>query len=204
MSHVVQIGSNGVQSNDQEHEMPQVCTQGSLENTNLGEEVASAPAVNTPKQRFQQKEDGIFIQSWLNVLKDSIVGVDKKGDSFWKRIDEALNKHRDINYKERKLMALKGSLEASVKRTQNSASRAYSSSSNPLTPMSSEYNPSSPSLLRRPVGQKASKMKEKEKLVEMSSTPNVKYDSLKDDFKKIDLMSMFARDYARIEVKKSR
>ena len=36
----------------------------------------------------------------------------------------------------------------------------------------------------------------------MSSTPNVKYDSLKDDFKKIDLMSMFAQDFARIEGEK--
>lgn len=33
----------------------------------------------------------------------------------------------------------------------------------------------------------------------MSSTPNVKYDSLKDDLKKFDLMLMFARDYAHIE-----
>ncbi|CAL5213560.1 unnamed protein product [Lathyrus oleraceus] len=108
MPHVVLIGSSGVQSNDHEHKTPQVCTQGSLENTNLGEEVASAPVVNTPKQRFQQKEGEILIQSWLNVSKDSIVGVDKNGDSFWKRIDEAFNKHRDINYKERKSMTLKG------------------------------------------------------------------------------------------------
>lgn len=52
MPHVIQIGSSGVQSNDQEHETPQVCTQGSLENTNLGEEAAYAPVVNTPKQMF--------------------------------------------------------------------------------------------------------------------------------------------------------
>ncbi|KAI5386189.1 hypothetical protein KIW84_072664 [Lathyrus oleraceus] len=184
MPHMVLIGSSGVQSNDHEHKTPQVCTQGSLENTNLGEEVASAPVINTPKQRFQQKEGEILIQSWLNASKNSIVGVDKKGDSFWKRIDGAFNKHRDINYKERKSMALKGSLEVSPKRTKNSASRAYSSSSNPLTPTSSEHNPPSPSLLRRPIGQKATKRIEKEKLMEMSSTPNVKYGSLKDDFKK--------------------
>ncbi|CAK8575062.1 unnamed protein product [Lathyrus sativus] len=108
MSHVVQIGSSDVKSNDQEHETLQFCTQVSIENINHVEEVASAPVVNMSKQRFQQKEDEILIQSWLNVSKDSIVGVDKKGDSFWKRIGEAFTKHRDINYKERKSMALKG------------------------------------------------------------------------------------------------
>ncbi|XP_058772007.1 glutathione S-transferase T3-like [Vicia villosa] len=265
MPHVVQIGSSGVESNDQEHGTPQFCTQVSLENTNLGEEVASAPVVNTPKQRFQPKEDEILIQSWLNVSKDSLVGVDQKGDSFWKRIGETFNKHHDMNYKERKPTALKGrwhkinpsvqkfvgcykqalstqkngssennimqaayriyfqdegekftfesawrllkdepkwltgSSEASAKRTKNSASGAYSSSSNPPTPTSSEYNPSSPTLLRRPIGQKEAKRKEKEKIVEMS-TPDVKYEEFKDEFKKkTDLMSVFAQDYTRIE-----
>ncbi|CAK8562181.1 unnamed protein product [Lathyrus sativus] len=267
MPHGAQIGSSDAQPNDQEDETPQFCTQGSLETVNLGEEVASVRVVNMHKQRFQQKEDEILIQSWLNVSKDSIVGVDQKGDSFWKRIGEAYNKHRDINYKERKPTQLKcrwhkinpsiqkfvgcykqavstqqsgssesnimqaaykiyfqdegekftfeaawrllkdepkwlaGSSEASTKRTKNSASGAYSSSSNPQ--MSIEHDPSSPTLSRRPIGQKAAKRKEKEKLMEMSSTPNVKYDSLKDDFKKkFDLMSMFARDYARIEGEK--
>lgn len=99
MPHVVQIGSSGVQLNDQEH---------GEENTNLGEEVASAPVGNTSKQRFQPKEDEILIQSSLNVSNDSIVRVNQKGDSFWKRIGEASNKHRDINYKERKATSLKG------------------------------------------------------------------------------------------------
>ncbi|CAI8604271.1 unnamed protein product [Vicia faba] len=200
---LISFGSSGVQSNDQEHETQQFCTQGSVETINLGEEVASAPVAKTPKQRFQQKEDEVLIQSWLNVSKDSIVGVDQKGDSFWNRIGEAYNKHRDTNYKERKPMALKGrwhkinpsiqkfvgcykqavstqqsgssesniiqaaykiyfqdegekfifeaawrllkdepkwltgSSEASTKRTKNSASGAYSSSSNPPTPTSS-------------------------------------------------------------------
>ncbi|CAK8571990.1 unnamed protein product [Lathyrus sativus] len=92
------------------------------------------------------------------------------------------------------------SSEASTKRTKNSASGAYSSSSNPQ--MSSEHDPPLSNLSRRQIGQKATKRKEKEKLMEMSSTPNVKYDSFKDDFKKIDLMSMFARDYAHIEGEK--
>ncbi|CAI8607128.1 unnamed protein product [Vicia faba] len=232
------LGSSGVQSNDQEHETQQFCTQGSVETINLGEEVASASVAKTPKQRFQQKEDEVLIQSWLNVLKDSIVGVDKKGYGFWNRIGEAYNKHCDTNYKESKPMALKGrwhkinpsvqkfvgcykqavstqqsgssksnimqaaykiyfqdegekfifeaawrllkdepkwlagSSEASTKRTKNSASGAYSSSSNPPTPTSSGYNPPSPTLSRRPIGQKAAKRKEKEKFIEMSTTPN--------------------------------
>ncbi|CAK8563912.1 unnamed protein product [Lathyrus sativus] len=78
MPHGAQIGSSGAQSNDQEDETPQFYTQGSLETFNLGEEVASVRVVNTHKQRFQQKEDGILIQSWLNVSKDSIVGLIKK------------------------------------------------------------------------------------------------------------------------------
>ncbi|CAK8540244.1 unnamed protein product [Lathyrus sativus] len=69
--------------------------------------------------------------------------------------------------------------------------------------MSSEHDPSPPTLSRCSIGQKAAKRKEKEKLMEMFPTPNVKYDSLKDDFKKkIDLMSVFARDYAHIEGEK--
>jgi hypothetical protein len=60
---------------------------------------------------------------------------------------------------------LAGLTEPSAKRTKNSASGAYSSFSNPLTPTSSEYNPPSPTSLRRPMGQKAAKRKEKEKLV---------------------------------------
>jgi hypothetical protein len=58
--------------------------------------------VNTPIVRFQSKEDEFIIQSWLNILKDPIVGVNQKGESFWKRISEAYNKYRDKNYIERK------------------------------------------------------------------------------------------------------
>ncbi|XP_058766070.1 uncharacterized protein LOC131639604 [Vicia villosa] len=157
------------------------------------------------KQRFQQKDDEILIQSRPNVSKDSIVVVDKKGDNFLKKIGEAFNKYRDINYKERKLTTLKdegemftfeaawrllkeepkwlaGLSEAYAKRTKNSTSGAYFSSSNPLIPTSSEYNLPSPTLSCRPIGQKKAKMKEKEKLVKLSSTPNVKYDFLKDYF----------------------
>lgn len=56
-------------------------------------------------------------------------------------------------------------------------------SSNPPTPTSSEYNAPSPTLLHRPINQKTTKRKEKEKLVEIS-TPNIKYDDSKDELKK--------------------
>jgi hypothetical protein len=269
MSQPIQMGSSGIQTNDQERETPQFCTQDGLETINIGEEIGSASVVNTPKTRFQPKEDEVLIQSWVNISTDSIVGNDQKGDSFWKRVCEAYNKHRDKSYQERNHMALKGrwhkkinpsvqkfvgcykqavatkksgssesniilaayniyyqdehekftfehawrllkdepkwlagASEPSAKRTKNSATGAYSSSSNPPTPTSNEYNPPSPSILRRPMGQKAAKRKEKEKPVEMSN-PKVKLNSVHDDFnRKLELMSEFARDYARIEGEK--
>jgi hypothetical protein len=106
------MGSSGVQLNDQELETPQVCTQGGLETINLNEEVGNYPyhtsLVNTSKVKFQPKEDEILIQSWLNISKDPIVGIDQRGDSFWKRIDEVYNNYIDKNFQERKLTTLKG------------------------------------------------------------------------------------------------
>ncbi|CAJ2651620.1 unnamed protein product [Trifolium pratense] len=94
---------------------------------------------------------------------------------------------------------LGGETEPSTKRTKNSASGAYSSSSNPQTPTSSEYNPPSPTSLRRPMGQKAAKRKEKEKLVE-KSMPLEKIDDLQDDLKKkVGIMLEFSRNWTRLE-----
>ncbi|AES71048.1 glutathione S-transferase T3 [Medicago truncatula] len=108
MSHELQIGNSGVQSYDQETPTPKSCTQGGLETINLDQETGSAPAINTPKIRFQPNEDERLIQSWFNISKDSIVGIDQKGDSFWKKISEAYNNHYDKNCQERNFMALKG------------------------------------------------------------------------------------------------
>jgi hypothetical protein len=80
-----------VHLNDQDLETPQFCTQYGLETIN-----------------FQPKEDELLIQSCLNISKDTIVGIDKKGDSFWKRIGETYNNHRQKNFPERKPMTLKG------------------------------------------------------------------------------------------------
>jgi len=59
------------------------------------------------------------------------------------------------------------SVDASSKRTKTFATRAYSSNTNPETPIS-EYNPPSPTLIC-PQGRKAAKRKGKEKLGETSS-----------------------------------
>lgn len=73
---------------------------------------------------------------------------------------------------------------------------SYSSPSNPSIAMSCEYNLPSRTLLRRPIGQKTARRKEKEKFVEMS-TPKVKLNASEDD------IQIFARDYARIEGEKA-
>ncbi|AES90043.2 glutathione S-transferase T3 [Medicago truncatula] len=262
MSHGVQMENSRVQLNDQDIEASQPCTQDGMETINLCEEVGATSVANTLKTRFQPKEDELLIQSWLNISKDPIVGNGQRGGSFWKRIGEVYNNHRDKDFQERKPVVVKGRwhkkinpsiskfvgcykdvvalkksgasesnnisaakdiyyqdvrekftlenawkllrdepkwlagcvLEPSAKGTNNLASGAYSASSNPPTP-TSEYNPP-----QRPIGQKAAKKKGKEKPVEMS-TP--KFDALKDDFnKRLELMSGFARDYARIESEK--
>jgi hypothetical protein len=63
MPHGVQMSSSGIQSNHQELETPQFCTQGGSNIINYGEDVGSAPVVNTPIVRFQSKEDEFIIQS---------------------------------------------------------------------------------------------------------------------------------------------
>jgi hypothetical protein len=60
-----------------------------LETIILGEEVEITSVVNTSKTRFQPKEDELPFQSWLNISRGLIVGIDQKGDSLWKRIGEA-------------------------------------------------------------------------------------------------------------------
>jgi hypothetical protein len=88
MLHGIQMTNIGMQSNNQGLETPQFCTQGEMETINLGDEVGSTLVVNKPKTRFQLKEDESIIQSWVNISKDPIVGVDQKGESFWKKIGE--------------------------------------------------------------------------------------------------------------------
>ncbi|KAJ1443179.1 putative glutathione S-transferase [Sesbania bispinosa] len=55
---------------------------------------------------FTDKEDKLLIQSWLNISKDAVVGVDQKSDGFWLRITNTYNEHR-CSLEERKEGQLK-------------------------------------------------------------------------------------------------
>jgi len=57
---------------------------------------------------MKKLEDELLIQSWLNISKDPIVGIDQRGDSFYKRFGEAYKNYRDKNFPERKPTTLKG------------------------------------------------------------------------------------------------
>ncbi|CAK8567666.1 unnamed protein product [Lathyrus sativus] len=46
------------------------------------------------REQFTREEDILLIQSWLNVSKDPIVGVDQKAASFWLRIAASYNQYR--------------------------------------------------------------------------------------------------------------
>lgn len=94
-----------------------------------------------------------------------------------------------------------GSSKSFTKRTQSSIFGAYSWSSNPLTPISSKYKPSSPTLLCRSIGHTTTKMKKKYKIVKIS-TSNIKFNALKDGFKRNELMLEFRRVYACVEGEK--
>jgi hypothetical protein len=102
------MNNSHVQLNYQEPETPHFWTQDGLKTINNGEEVGTTLVVNMSKTRFQPNEDELLIQTWLNISRDPIVGIDKKGDSLWKRIGDAYNNYRHKNFPERKPMALKG------------------------------------------------------------------------------------------------
>ncbi|XP_058762248.1 glutathione S-transferase T3-like [Vicia villosa] len=46
------------------------------------------------REHFTRDEDILLIQSWLNVSKDPIVGVDQKVESFWVRVAVNYNEYR--------------------------------------------------------------------------------------------------------------
>ncbi|CAK8575687.1 unnamed protein product [Lathyrus sativus] len=45
------------------------------------------------REQFTRDEDICLIQSWLNVSKDPIVGVDQKAESFWHRVAANYNQY---------------------------------------------------------------------------------------------------------------
>ncbi|XP_058753538.1 glutathione S-transferase T3-like [Vicia villosa] len=46
------------------------------------------------REVFTREEDILLMQSWLNVSKDPIVGVDQKVEGFWLRITDNYNQYR--------------------------------------------------------------------------------------------------------------
>ncbi len=95
--------SSNVESPNNEPESPigsisesqvlQFSTQVGLENITLNEEEEGTTKKNK-RIRFEQPEDELLIQTWLNISKDPIVGVDQKADSFWTRIRDNYNNYR--------------------------------------------------------------------------------------------------------------
>ncbi|XP_058761649.1 uncharacterized protein LOC131635064 [Vicia villosa] len=108
------------------------------------------------REQFTRDEDILLIQSWLNVSKDPIVGVDQMAESFW---DQGTTFNLEYAWRllkdEPKWMGK--SIGSSSKITKTSASGA--SSENPNTPSSYEFNSSSP--MECPMRQKAAKRKGK-------------------------------------------
>ncbi|CAK8577424.1 unnamed protein product [Lathyrus sativus] len=68
-------------------------TQDGLENITFTEE-GERSTQKKQRLRFIEEEDKLLIQTWLNISKDSIVGVDQKADSFWGRIKDGYNNYR--------------------------------------------------------------------------------------------------------------
>ncbi|XP_058758413.1 uncharacterized protein LOC131631659 [Vicia villosa] len=76
-----------------ERQVPQFSTQVGIENFTIDKE-QWRPVKKKPREVFTREEDTPLMQSWLNVSKDPIVGVDKKFNSFWLRITDNYNQYR--------------------------------------------------------------------------------------------------------------
>ncbi|XP_058773704.1 glutathione S-transferase T3-like [Vicia villosa] len=74
-------------------QVPVFSTQDGLENITFAEE-GERSTQKKQRVRFLEEEDKLLIQTWLNISKDSVVGVDQKADSFWSRIKEGYNNYR--------------------------------------------------------------------------------------------------------------
>ncbi|KAI5426789.1 hypothetical protein KIW84_032279 [Lathyrus oleraceus] len=75
--------------------VPQFSTQVPPFSTQVGTEKEERVVVKKrSREQFTREEDILLIQSWLNVSKDPIVGVDQKAESFWLRIAASYNQYR--------------------------------------------------------------------------------------------------------------
>ncbi|CAJ2643852.1 unnamed protein product [Trifolium pratense] len=159
MFNFMQNYQNPNPQNSQIPPMPPFSTQVPPFSTQVGTEKEERVVVKKKsREQFARDEDILLIQSWLNVSKDPIVGVDQKAESFW---DQGTTFNLEYAWRllkdEPKWMG--ESIESSSKITKTYASEA--SSENPNTPSSYEFNSSSP--MERPMGQKAAKRKGKAK-----------------------------------------
>jgi hypothetical protein len=87
------MGSSG--GVDSGNDMSQFSTQIGLENIKLDEGQSSTKKKTKTRASFSQEEDTLLFQSWLNISKDSIVGVDQKSDGFWNRVRDNYNIYRN-------------------------------------------------------------------------------------------------------------
>ncbi|KAJ1391371.1 putative glutathione S-transferase [Sesbania bispinosa] len=88
-----------------ESEVPPKSFEVGLENIVINEEQILGGRTKS-KARFTMEEDTLLIQSWLNVSKDAIVGIDQKAESFWRRVRHNYNEYCG-EHQERGPIALK-------------------------------------------------------------------------------------------------
>ena len=74
-------------------QVPVYSTQVGLENVTFMEE-GERSSQKKHRFRFSDEEDKLLIQTWLNISKDPVVGVDQKADSFWGRIKDGYDQYR--------------------------------------------------------------------------------------------------------------
>ncbi|KAI5414550.1 hypothetical protein KIW84_040151 [Lathyrus oleraceus] len=89
---IPQMNSNSMEFSTK---VPPFSTQVPPFSTQVGTEKEERVVVKKKsREQFTREEDILLIQSWLNVSKDPIVGVDQKAESFWLRIVASYNQYR--------------------------------------------------------------------------------------------------------------
>jgi hypothetical protein len=74
---------------------PQLSTSIDLEHITLDEGPSSNKAKKQIRASFSMEEDTLLLQTWLNISKDPVVGVDQKAEGFWLRIKDNYNTYRN-------------------------------------------------------------------------------------------------------------
>ncbi|XP_015946202.1 uncharacterized protein LOC107471263 [Arachis duranensis] len=170
-------------------------------------------------QHWHWEEDEMLISAWLNVSTDLVVGTDQKGETFWSRIHSycvefctdmtrgfTFERHWNMLRLEQKWRSQLPTQSGGSKRIKVSATGAYSSSSNPETPLADEPGVDSPV---RPQGSKKSKRRGKGK-AQMSEdfserkSSVVKKLSLMEDIKNVREKELMEREKEREEEKEHR